>query len=592
MAGIGMQGTQLADGPMIDSVTTVADVQTILHRLLGRIIAIEGEVVTNAHGAEQQLASIRVDVRTLQLAPPPSPHGHGKRFDLIDSKTMSPAMFSGARTENFKAWAKKIKAYTNNKLPGYRQALEATEKLGKDVQVDMGVKVSWSWDDVDEADSRLHEMLLLITSGEAIGIVESVPNRGFEAWRLLSVRYNSVGEMYTFDKMNAIMKQSPAKNIAELPASIAKFERDLKTFRERTNTEFPEVLKLPILIQMIPMAWKKEFETTFRQPGADRTYEGLVAQLLAIGNEERYMSNRLGPNDMETDNLERNRYWDDPEAITPKMYEGAEPQREHQREREYSEAEWSEWQSYIEQEIDYLGKSGKGGKGGKGSKGYGGGGKGYGAKGGSQSYKGRDDWKPQDAKDVICLWCHVKGHFRKDCKELAAYKIKRDAERAAKGDHSVYVNPRAGKGQSPVRGAGSLDDDYTEEVVGLMGDIDAAALDEVTDTAQNKLLQEIEDFEEADDDKDIQDEDDWEPICGIVENDSGVFVHHDPCECCPAAVLSEEEMMITPERRHNEWRAVSSSTPLADLFENQKLEDPRSSTPIVCLPGSSTNNIA
>ena len=65
-----------------------------------------------------------------------------------------------------------------------------------------------------------------------------------------------------------------------------------------------------------------------------------------------------------------------------------------------------------------------------------------------------------------------------------------------------------------------------------------------------------------------------------------------PCECCPAAVFSEEEMMITPERRHNEWGAVSSSTPLADLFENQKLEDSRSSTPIICLPGSSTNNIA
>jgi len=220
-------------------VTTVADIQTVLHRFLGRILAIEHEIVTNATGAEQQLAGIRVDLRTLQLAPPPSSHGHGKRFDLIDSKTMSPAMFSGARTENFKAWAKKIKAYTNNKLPGYRQALEATEKLGKDKPVDGGVKASWSWDDVDEADSRLHEMLLLITSGEAIGIVESVPNRGFEAWRLLSVRYNSVGEMSTFDKMNAIMKQNPAKNISELPASIAKFERDLKTFIERTSTEFP-----------------------------------------------------------------------------------------------------------------------------------------------------------------------------------------------------------------------------------------------------------------------------------------------------------------------------------------------------------------
>ena len=144
--------------------------------------------------------------------------------------------------------------------------------------------------------------------------------------------------MYTFDKMNAIMKQNPAKNIAELSASIAKFERDLKTFRERTDTEFPPQLKLPILIQMISTAWEKDAETTFRQHGADRTYEGLVAQLLAIGNEERYMSNRLGPNDMDTDNLEKWRYYDDLDVITPPMFEGAEPPRE----REYTEAEWSE----------------------------------------------------------------------------------------------------------------------------------------------------------------------------------------------------------------------------------------------------------
>ena len=124
------QGSSLADGPMIDSVTTVADIQTVLHRMLYRMEAIEYEVTSNASGAEQQLAAIRVDVRTLPLAHPPSTHA--KRFDLIDSKTMSPAMFSGARTENFQVWAKKIKAYTNMKLPGYHQALDLTDKLGKD----------------------------------------------------------------------------------------------------------------------------------------------------------------------------------------------------------------------------------------------------------------------------------------------------------------------------------------------------------------------------------------------------------------------------------------------------------------------------
>ena len=88
-------------------------------------------------------------------------------------------MFSGTRNENFKAWAKKIKAYTNNKLPGYRQALDFTEKLGKDKPVDAGVKMSWSWSGVDESDARIHEMLLMITAVEAAGIVESVPSCGF-----------------------------------------------------------------------------------------------------------------------------------------------------------------------------------------------------------------------------------------------------------------------------------------------------------------------------------------------------------------------------------------------------------------------------
>ena len=162
---------------------------------------------------------------------------------------------------------------------------------------------------------------------------------------------------------------------------------------------------------------------------------------------------------------------------------------------------------------------------------------------------------------------------------MAAYKIKRDAERAAKGDHSVYVNPRAGKGQSPTRGAGSLDDDYTEEVVGLTGDTDADMLDEID---RGKLLQEIEDFE-IDDDEDIQGDKDWESVCGVVEEESDVFIRRGSCECCPAAVLTEEEIVVTPDRKPTEWRAVSSSTPLANLFENltptAMTEAPRPSAP-------------
>ena len=167
----------MQDGPMIDSVTTVADIQTVLHRMLYRSEAIQSEIISSASGVEQQLASIRMDVRNLQLAS--SPSSHTEKLDLIDSKTLSPAVFSGARSENFKAWAKKIKAYTNAKLPGYRQALDLTEKLGKDKAVDAGVRTSWGWPEADKADARFHDMLLMITAREAAGVVESVPSCGF-----------------------------------------------------------------------------------------------------------------------------------------------------------------------------------------------------------------------------------------------------------------------------------------------------------------------------------------------------------------------------------------------------------------------------
>ena len=61
------------------------------------------------------------------------------------------------------------------------------------------------WADATVANSKLHDMLLLVTGADALGIVEGVPNQGFEAWRLLNESCNRVGEMYTYDKMNSLI---------------------------------------------------------------------------------------------------------------------------------------------------------------------------------------------------------------------------------------------------------------------------------------------------------------------------------------------------------------------------------------------------
>ena len=181
--------------------------------------------------------------------------------------------------------------------------------------------------------------------------------------------------MCTLDKMNAIMQQKTVKHISEMPAAIARFEKDLKVFSERVGTEFPAILKLPILTQMIPPSWKKEFDAQFRNPSIEKSYEALAAQLIGIGSEERYMERRRGPDEMDVDALaadkakrERGDEWwkygSDGERITQEDYEG----------RDYTDKEYDDHAKNLEAEIaqrqgelNYLGKGKGKGKSGKGA---------------------------------------------------------------------------------------------------------------------------------------------------------------------------------------------------------------------------------
>ena len=127
------------------------------------------------------------------------------------------------------------------KLTGYRRALELAEELPKGTPVDQEVMGAWQKGDAVMAGSKLHDMLLLITGGEAQGIVQQVPGWGFEAWSFLNERFSSTGELYTFDKMNAIMKQTQVKHISAMPAAIAKFEKEgVQDSRDDTISGDPE----------------------------------------------------------------------------------------------------------------------------------------------------------------------------------------------------------------------------------------------------------------------------------------------------------------------------------------------------------------
>ena len=93
----------------------------------------------------------------------------------------------------------------------------------------------------------------------------------------------------------------------------------------------------------------------------------------------------------------------------------------------------------LESEVDWLGKTGKGTKvGGKGNRG----GKGWPPSTGVRSTTATGATGARDMSTVVCAWCRKAGHFRRDCAELKKFKEEKDAERARKGDHSVYVPPQ------------------------------------------------------------------------------------------------------------------------------------------------------
>ena len=158
--------------------TRRGDFHNIVTRAFGVMHDMRAEKEREAQNFKQLLAQLRVEVRMASVAQAQAqPVACEERLELVDGKAMSPVVYNGIRNEHFKAWAKKVEAFTNTKFDGYRKALEALEKVLKEQVVDAGVIGSWCWGAAVKADSKLHDMLVLITAGEAQSIVETVPGR-------------------------------------------------------------------------------------------------------------------------------------------------------------------------------------------------------------------------------------------------------------------------------------------------------------------------------------------------------------------------------------------------------------------------------
>ena len=389
--------------------------------------------------SDSALRRLQDNFENIRTAPPLDHGGRGGgrwELELVDTKSMTPGMFSnGVQGQPYKVWNKKQKAWCNAKKPGFRVALDLVER--EELPISREMISGWEWGEVGlDIDRRLHDMLLMVTTDEALVVVENYPGEGFEAWRQLALRFNPVGETYVFDRMTQLMTRTACKDMKELPGVIGKWELEVKQYQQRTGETFPEIMRMPILFSMVPKGWRKEIEAKYRI-SAEKDYTRFSQQLVDFANQVRYDARRVAsPDDMEVDQATRSgRFADERTRLD---YYKSEYER-NMAAPEYSNEEWAEYVAYCEEQLDWLGKGGKGkGKKGKGKTGGGGG------KGGSG-----------------CHWCEKSGHIKADCPEFKKWKADKDADRKKKG-----LPPFQPRKTQPARSL-EKEGDYEEEAGAL-----------------------------------------------------------------------------------------------------------------------------
>ena len=162
MASPGASGS---DDVTIENASTASDFVTVLQRmntanrtLRDELSYVQADAATKHSQRDMEMAQMRVELRLAQAAGAQTQGQHSdKKFELIDVKTMTPAKFSGMKSDNFKLWAKKLKAYTNAKVSGFRDALELAEKCK--VAITTGTIHAWGWSEGAVANTKLPDML-------------------------------------------------------------------------------------------------------------------------------------------------------------------------------------------------------------------------------------------------------------------------------------------------------------------------------------------------------------------------------------------------------------------------------------------------
>ena len=311
-----------------------------------------------------------------------------QKMDLLDLKSIKPNTFAGKTTESWKPWAKKFKLYVNGKLEGFRQALDWSEKHEGEIR-DLSYM---GWPEAEGASKKLHELLLGTMEGNALSIVEKpgLEGRGFEVWRQLKQKYQPSGGTFEIKCTNALTNPERAKDMAALAEAIDQWEARMIKWEERLGQKFPEIMKIPALIQMVPTSHINEIEWRFATDLKD--YDSLVAAMRSYGEHVR----RTKVKDDTRMDIDQVSY----SMGVVAGLEAADEQEEPEPPQELDLDQLSYRKGYSKGRDQRKGGGGKGSKGDKG-----------------KGKNGKDGKGKGDMANIQCNYCKKFGHMVRTCKK-------------------------------------------------------------------------------------------------------------------------------------------------------------------------------
>ena len=185
----------------------------------------------------------------------------------------------GGDQKSYRQWAKRLSAFCNSKVDGFRVALVWAEKIQNPI-TDEDLR-NTGWDQIHKANTKLFDLLSLVTNGDALRKVETTPGeaQGFEAWRRLARQYMPTSRLTRIDRLNALMHVEPCSSMKEVLGKIETWEQNWAKYEVDNGVTLDIDLKLGALLKMIPPKQEEAIKLRYIEDESKLTYPVLRRQV-------------------------------------------------------------------------------------------------------------------------------------------------------------------------------------------------------------------------------------------------------------------------------------------------------------------------